>query len=68
MKDTIFNKIKNNDSIIYLIRSLAMLALGVINIYIMEWKLVNFLFGALPFFIVGIYQLWKFIETKKKRK
>lgn len=68
MKDAILKKFKNNDRIIYLIRSLAMFALGVINIYIMEVKLVNVLFGVLPFFIVGIYQLYKFMKVKKMTK
>lgn len=37
-------------NILYMTQALIMFLLGIINIYIMEWKLVNIMFGVVPFF------------------
>lgn len=37
-----------------------------INLYVMDFKTVNLLFGVLPFFIAGIGYLCSFIFQKKK--
>ena len=49
-------------NILYIAQALIMFLLGIINIYIMEWKLVNIMFGAVPFFLLGIARTYKCIK------
>ena len=58
-------------NILYITQALIMFLLGIINICIMEWKLVNIMFGAVPFFLLGIartYKCIKIIKDQRKQK
>lgn len=55
---------KNN--IIFLIRGIAMFLLCAINIYVMELEVINIIFGVLPFFIIGIFQIYNYFNFKGK--
>ena len=58
-------------NILYIAQALIMFLLGIINIYIMEWKLVNIMFGVVPFFLLGIartYNYIKIIKDQRKQK
>lgn len=52
---------KNN---MYLIRGILMFLLCIINLYVMEWKPVNIIFGVLPFFLIGIVQIYYYVKEK----
>ena len=47
-----------------LLRSFIMFLLCAINIYVMDFKVVNWIFGVVPFFILGTYHLYCFIRKK----
>ena len=43
-----------------------MFLLCAINIYVMELKVINIIFGVLPFFIIGIFQIYNYFNFKGK--
>ena len=55
-------------NILYLTQALIMFFLGIINIYIMEWKLVNIMFGVVPFFLLGVARTYKYIKIIKDQR